>query len=171
MVVIERLRGDGFALAVGELIEILRDAVDGGASIGFLPPLAAAEAGDYFAGVAADEAAGRKAVWGARVDGRLVAMVQLAFEQRPNGRHRAEVQKLVVHSAYRQRGIGRQLMEALEAAARARGLRLLFLDTRQGDPAERLYRSMGYAVGGTIPGYVINGDGVLEATVYYYKLL
>jgi ribosomal protein S18 acetylase RimI-like enzyme len=71
----------------------------------------------------------------------------------------------------RRAGIGRALMLALEDEARRRKRTTLVLDTRQGDPSERLYRSLGWQTAGVIPKYALNGEGGVDATVFYYKLL
>lgn len=154
-----------------ELVELLQDGVDSGASIGFLPPLTEEDGAAYFADVRADLAHGKKDLWVAQQDGRLVGMVQLAYELRANGRHRAEVQKLVVQTAARRQGIGRRLMERLERAARERGLRLLVLDTRQGDPSALLYERLDYTPAGTIPHYALSADGTTHTTRFFYKIL
>ena len=90
---------------------------------------------------------------------------------RPNGRHRAEVAKLVVHGRARGRGLARQLMSAVEDEARALGRTLLVLDTVAGSPAERLYRSLGYAVAGGIPDYARQPDGPLQANTILWRTL
>jgi acetyltransferase len=59
----------------------------------------------------------------------------------PNAGHRAEVQKLLV------------------------------LDTRLGDAAERLYARMGYRRVGVIPKFALSLVGRLEATVIFYRNL
>ena len=46
------------------------------------------------------------------------ASVQLALCQKANGLNRAEVQKLLVHSSAHRHGLGQQLMNTLELAAR-----------------------------------------------------
>ncbi len=65
----------------------------------------------------------------------------------------AEVNKVLVHTRARRRGIARALMLAIVAKARARGLRLLILDTRADREAEPLYRSLGYREAGRIPDF------------------
>jgi len=45
------------------------------------------------------------------------------------------------------------------------------LDTRQGDNAERLYRTLGYHEAGVIPAYAQSASGTLESTVIFYKIL
>jgi hypothetical protein len=59
----------------------------------------------------------------------------------------------------------------LEGCAIQNNRSLLFLDTREGDPAEALYLKLGYVKAGAIPQYVRNPDGSLHATVVYYKIL
>jgi acetyltransferase len=49
--------------------------------------------------------------------GEVAGSVQLALVQKENGRHRAEVQKLLVHSRFRNQGLGRRLMDAIEREA------------------------------------------------------
>jgi GNAT superfamily N-acetyltransferase len=90
---------------------------------------------------------------------------------KPNGSHRAEVQKLIVARPFRGQGIGAALMTAVEAAAREAGRWLLVLDTRQGDTAERLYRRLGWVEAGVIPDFALNSEGTADATVVFYKRL
>ena len=156
-----------------QLTELLYDAVDSGASVGFLLPMPAAEAQEYWESVVAAVAAGHRVLLVARTPnvGKLLGTVQLDLATRPNSLLRAEVSKLLVHSQARRRGIARQLLVALEAQARQLGRSTLVLDTRHGDGAELLYRAMGYHFVGIIPAYFINHDGQPHATALYYKLL
>jgi ribosomal protein S18 acetylase RimI-like enzyme len=171
---IESLTADATAAHLPALVGVLQDAVDDGASVGFLPPLESAEAADYWRSVAAALQDGsRRLLVAFHPDPALglVGAVQLDLATRPNGLHRAEVAKLLVHRAARRRGIGRALMLALEAEARRLGRTTLVLDTRAGDPSELLYQSLGYTRAGLIPQYARSATGALDATVYYYKLL
>ena len=157
-----------------QLHQLLHDAVDSGASVGFLPPLPAAEAHEYWQSVAAAIEAGHRVLLVARepsAAGLLLGTVQLDLATRPNSLLRAEVSKLLVHTRARRQGIARRLLEALEAQARQLGRTTLVLDTRHGDGAELLYRSLGYQFVGVIPAYFINYDGQPHATAVYYKLL
>lgn len=99
---------------------------------------------------------------------KLLGSVQLALEPRANGRHRAEVTKLMVLRSERGRGVGRALMEALLGAARESGRTLLLLDVRSGDPAERLYRALDFVPFGHVLGYARSPDGRLADTTFYY---
>jgi hypothetical protein len=62
-------------------------------------------------------------------------------------------------------------MLAAEEHARRLGRTTLVLDTREGDPSERLYRGLGWTLAGTIPRYARSADGSLHTTALYYKLL
>ncbi|MEI7770605.1 MAG: GNAT family N-acetyltransferase [Chloroflexales bacterium] len=166
---IERLSATAATATRDDLSAILRDAVDGGAAVGFLPPLSAIEATQYWDAVIAEVAAGTRALLVSRVGGMAVATVQLALPGRPNASHRAEVQKLLVHRAARRRGLGTALMMAVEGLAREFGRSLIVLDTRAGDHGERLYRRMGYREAGRIPGYARSADGSLHTTVIFYR--
>jgi ribosomal protein S18 acetylase RimI-like enzyme len=169
---IESLTADGVDAHRPALVTLLRDTVDSGASIGFLPPVADAEAHAYWAAVAAALGDGSRIVLAAH-DGELglVGSAQLELAMRANARHRAEVSKVMVHRRARRRGIGRALMRALEEHAGRCGLTTLVLDTRQGDPSEALYRAMGWTFAGAIPRYARSATGALDATALYYKLL
>jgi acetyltransferase len=154
------------------LVALLKDVVDGGASVGFVPPLGADEAAAYWDSVAAALKRGGSRLWIARAAvGGIVGTVQLELAPQANGRHRAEVSKLMVLSSARRQGIARLLMEAAEVEARRLGRTTLVLDTRQGDPSETLYRGMGWEPVGTIPRYARSADGTLHTTAFYYKLL
>jgi len=156
----------------GDLVELLQNVVDDGASVGFLPPLSQGEAGEYWDGVFEAVAGGGRLLWIARApDAGVAGTVQLDLEKRANGNHRAELIKLMVHTGARRRGIARALMHAAEAEARRRGRRTLFLDTRLGDPSERLYRGLGWQFVGSIPEYARSASGALDANAIYYRLL
>ena len=169
---IEQWSAEQALAGIEELNALLIDSVDTGASIGFLPPLSAEEATAYWAGVAAEVRAGEKFLLVAHDGaGTLVGSAQLALASKANARHRAEVQKVMVHTAARRQGLAFALMRALDVLAQQIGRTLLVLDTRQGDPSEQLYQKCGYTMVGIIPAYARNGDGGLDATVLYYRQL
>jgi acetyltransferase len=171
-VVIDALDADRAESELHALVGLLKDAVDSGASVGYLPPLAAAEGEVYWRGVVEDVRRGSCVLLGAReADGTLVGTAQLLPAMRPNGSHRAEVAKVIVHTKARRRGIGRALMLALEVRARGLGRTTLVLDTRRGDPSEQLYASVGYTLAGVIPRYAQSANGALDPSAFYYRLL
>lgn len=156
-----------------QLTELLCACVRGGASIGFLADITAAEADEYWDAVCRAAGAGAKLLLVARDEaGAIVGSVQLALESRRNGRHRAEVQKLMVLPTARGRDLGTQLMTLVEQQARERAVRLLFLDTSEGaGGAQAFYEKLGYAYVGGIPGYALDPDGTPTQNAIFYKVL
>jgi ribosomal protein S18 acetylase RimI-like enzyme len=171
MMTIEQMDVEQAAGALDALATLLQDAVDGGASVGFLPPLGAEEAHNYWNDVLEALRAQSRVLLVARQGQQILGTVQLDLARRANATHRAEVQKLLVHRSARRQGIGRALMQAAEVAARAHTRSLLVLDTRLGDPSEQLYTMLGYTRAGVIPQYARSADGALDATVFFYRLL
>ena len=155
------------------LAAVLHAAVHECASVGFVLPFSLEDAlGFWRDRILPVVRTGARRVWVARVEGRLVGTVQLILDTPPNQRHRAEIAKLLVLPDARRLGIGRALMQAAEAAARAEGRTLLTLDTRTGDRAEPLYLSMGYIAAGVIPGYARGPHSAeLEPTTIMYKAI
>ncbi|HEX3272062.1 MAG TPA: GNAT family N-acetyltransferase [Ktedonobacterales bacterium] len=150
---------------------LLRDAVASGASVGFLPPLKPEESRAFWQETLDEVATGTRLALGAWLDEQLVGTVHLALATKPNGRHRGEVQKLLVHTSARRQGIAQKLLEAIERVALDSGRTLLVLDTEQGSDAERLYRRVGYTEAGVIPRFAATTAGPLTATVIFYKEL
>ena len=127
--IIEPLSAAPNAADLSDLGALLRNVVEGGASIGFMLPLAEAEIASFWSGVIAGASAGQRLVFVARDAGRIVGSAQLALAPLPNSRHRAELQKLLVHRSHRGRGLGTALVRAAEAAARVHGRTLIVLDS------------------------------------------
>ncbi len=151
---------------------LLRESVHAGASIGFLDPLSESDALVYWRKVALDLDGGHRLILVARDAGRIVGTAQLALESRANGRHRAEVQKVMVSTSVRRRGIASLLVSDLERRARERGVRLLVLDTSEGPGGARaFYDALGYSYVGGIPGYALDPDGAPARNAIYFKEL
>ncbi|MFJ8660769.1 GNAT family N-acetyltransferase [Streptomyces sp. NPDC093795] len=170
---IERLTPEAVrAHAATGLAALLVDAVDGGASVGFLAPLETTEAAAWWTGVAEEAGEGLRDVWAAHgPDGGLTGVVTLVRSGAANGRHRGEIARLLVHRSARGRGLGHRLLATAEAHAIATGLSLLVLDTQTDSPAERLYRGAGWTAAGTIPDFAADPAGTLRSTTLYYKRL
>ncbi|MGG4345924.1 N-acetyltransferase family protein [Paenibacillus lautus] len=148
-----------------QLTELLIRVVENGASVGFLAPLSYDEAYAYWEDVLGPGVT----LWVAVQDGQTIGTVQLQYAMKANGRHRAEVAKLMVDPASRRGGIGRALMLHLEPKAKQEARTLLVLDTREGDPSNKLYQSLGYIQAGVIPDFALSSNGELDGTVLYYK--
>ena len=63
------------------------------------------------------------------------------------------------------------LMEELEGLSNKLGLKLLVLDTREGDISEKLYSKIGFERVGIIPKFTLGSDENYVGTAIYYKLL
>ena len=151
------------------LADLLVDCVEGGASVGFMHPLAPAKARAFWRGVADGVAAGQRALLVAEDDAGIVGTVQLVLDQPENQLHRADLSKMLVHRRARRRGLGEALMQAAEQMARDCGKSLLILDTVTGSDAERLYVRLGWVRVGTIPEYALLSHGGLWGTTVFYK--
>lgn len=152
-----------------ELGLLLADAVLGGASVGWPGPLDAEAAAAWWLALANRVDAGDVIVLAARAEGHLVGTVQLRLADPPNGRHRAELAKLLVLQSHRRQGLGAALVRRAEEVAIGAGRTLLILDTLTGSPAENLYRKLGWVPLGVLPGYALVAGGTLEATSFFYR--
>ena len=152
-------------------VELLRDVVNGGAAMGFLAPLGPGDAMDYWLSLRTELNTGSRVLLGAFIDGRLVGSGQLALSRWPNARHRAELQKLIVGTRVRGRGVGRAIMAALHDSARLYGRSLIILYTRRETGAQGFYEDLGYTAAGVIPGYTFGQMGERYDTVLMYREL
>jgi ribosomal protein S18 acetylase RimI-like enzyme len=152
---------------INQLSELLVMVVEGGASIGFLPPMKLSDAEGYWENLLGPEVI----LFIAKIGEEIVGSVQLHLCTKQNGKHRAEIGKLMTNPNFRRRGIGRVLMQAAEERAKQEGITLLILDTREGDPSNNLYHAKGYIESGQIPNYAKSANGELHTTVFYYKIL
>lgn len=168
---LRRVIGESFPHYRQGLIELLLDAVVHGASVGFLANIDSAQAGAYFDTVHQAVDQGSLLLWVVVRDEQVLASVQLALCQTPNGMNRAEVQKLLVLSSARRRGLGQQLMQAVEQTARQQQRGLLYLDTEASSDAEAFYRSLHYTRVGELPDYCATPDGEYRPTAIYFKTL
>ena len=168
---VEELAPNEIDRAIPSLSQVLAACVAKGASIGFLPPFDAADAAEFWRKMAIQIRAGERRLLTARQGGRILGAVMLVLAMPANGRHRAEISKLIVAPDGRRQGVGRALMMAAEGLARREGRTLLVLDTRTGDAAEDLYAGLGFRKTGLIPDYVRSETGALESTTVMYKQL
>ncbi len=168
---IESLSSPPSPVDFAALSALLRDAVESGASVGYLVPVREEEMTSFWQDVFSDVARGTRVVLVAREAGRIVGSVQLGLATRPNARHRAELQKLLVLRSHRGHGLGCALLHAAEQAALAHQRFLLVLDTSATGNALGLYARCGYTRVGVIPHFASDPDGSLIDTVIYYKEL
>src|SRR5258708_3157999 len=148
---------------IQQFADLLMDAVDSGASVGFMPPFTESEALNYWRGVIAAMREGSRILL-VVVDGDWIqGSVQIGLEMRANGNHRAEAMKLFVHRRARRQGLARALMAEVESMARHIGRTLLLMDTRTGGEAEKMWEGLVYTKFGARPDYARNRDGFVPA--------
>lgn len=90
--------------------------------------------------------------WGAWQGQELYGMVGLEHEKRARNRHKGTVIGMYVAPEVTGQGVGRALLEALLAQARAQGLASLVLTVTEGNArAQRLYAAVGFRSFGLEP--------------------
>ncbi|MGW8393730.1 N-acetyltransferase family protein [Pseudoduganella sp. HUAS MS19] len=169
---IDELDGAGLLAHADQLAEVLRACVLAGASVGFELPCPQEEARAFWLGLQGALERGERRMFIVRGDdGSIDGTLQLVLAGMPNGRHRAELSKMLVHPRARRQGLAQALIRHAEAVARSLRRTLLVLDTCTGEPAEGMYARLGYERCGVIPQFATMPDGRLGATTFMYKLL
>jgi GNAT superfamily N-acetyltransferase len=153
------------------LAALLLGAHDAGMALGLAAPLTPDDAKAAWRSTAALVAPGERVQLAAFDGDELLGAVHLARATAANGRHRAEIQRLVVAERARGRGAGRALMSAAVEHARALGLRLLWLSTHAGTDADRIYPRLGWTRSGVIPDYAVLPSGELADNAFFYLKL
>jgi ribosomal protein S18 acetylase RimI-like enzyme len=152
------------------LCELLEDGVRSGASLGFLVPLSRREAEQDWQDLQPTLSDDNQ-LWVARADGRLLGCLRLRLATSADARHRAAVERLVVRSTHRRRGIARALLAAAERAARAQGRTLLLIEVDADGSAACALQRLDWRVAGTIPGHAAAPDGTLRDGAILFRQL
>lgn len=153
------------------LVEVLVDAVDDGASVGFMADMSHAEADAFWREMITGIPSGRTHFFAAIDGDDVLGTVLMQPSFKTNQPHRADVAKLLVMRRARRAGVASRLMDTLETHALSLGRKLLTLDTASGSDAEMFYRGRGYRRTGEIPGFCLMPDGSLNGTMIYYRAL
>ena len=154
---------------VTDLASVLCELVESGQNIGFLRGLTIEDAVTWWRRLLDDP---EVLTWVARDDDeRVLGTCSLRLAPEANGRHRAEVTKLLVRESARRRGLAASLMVAVEAEAVLLDRTVLILDTEAGSDAELFYESQGWIEYGLMPEHSAGPDGVLRPTRFYWKSL
>ncbi|MEV0097198.1 GNAT family N-acetyltransferase [Streptomyces sp. NPDC050738] len=169
-----RLSPAELTAAVDELADLLVEAVEDGASLGFLAPLDRAEAAAWWRSLAPDVAEGRLVMWAAYDSddrSRLTGTISFAPARKANSRHRGEIAKVLVRKEARGQGLARRLLAVAERHAAETGVTLLMLDTETDSAADHLYRREGWTAFGTVPRYAADPAGELQPCTFFHKSL
>lgn len=154
------------------LVDLLVDAVEGGASVNFIWPMTRAKAEKWWDGALPGALSGERMIFVAEREGVIDGTVQLILAPQENQPHRADLGKMLVHRRARRMGLGAALLQAAEDHARKIGRTLLTLDTESGGDGERLYARMGWVKFGEVPGYALRADVTeAEGASFFYKRL
>ncbi|HEY2376353.1 MAG TPA: GNAT family N-acetyltransferase [Gemmatimonadaceae bacterium] len=168
---VRRIWPSEIELLLPGLVTLLRETVNDGSPLGFLPPITPVEAREYWLSLRPELYAGSRVLLAAFAERRIIGSGQLRLPTVPNGLHRAEVQKVFVGNTRRGRGVGRVIMAAMHDAARQHGRSLLLLNTRRGGPAEDFYKHLGYREVGVVPGYTLGSSGERHDSMALYRQL
>ena len=169
---VRRIGANEAVACVDALADVLIDCVEGGASVGYMLPLAREKALGFWRGVAEGVARNERVLLIAENRaGEILGTVQLIVAQPDNQPHRADVGKMLVCRKARRQGIAQRLMAAVEDVARDEGKSVLVLDTVTGGAAEGLYEKAGWQRVGVVPKYALMPDGEFCATTIYYRHL
>ena len=132
------------------------------------PPLAGDAARVAWQRTAAAVAAGTRRLIVAWADGVLAGTVGLDLATPPEQHHRAEVAALLVHPAFRRRGLGRALLAHAGQEAAAAGRTLLTAQTLKGEGAF-LLRAEGWTEAGRIPDYSRDAGGTPRTMLFFWR--
>lgn len=161
---IVELDTDAVERHIDELARLLLDAHASNMALGLAAPLTREVAADTWRTL-------NGVLLAAIDDGVVVGAVNLAPTSTPNGRHRAEVQKLAVRVDRRGGGIGAALLEAAAETARELGLRLLWLTTHADTDSDSFYVKRGWVRSGIIPEWSQAPDGRYATNAFFYLQL
>jgi GNAT superfamily N-acetyltransferase len=150
---VRRIWPSEIEMLLPSLVSVLCETVNGGSPLGFIPPITAAQAREYWLSLRPELYAGSRVLLAAFAERRIIGSGQLRLPSVPNGLHRAEVQKVFVGGSRRGRGVGR------------------LLNTRRGGRAEEFYRQLGYREVGVVPGYMMGPGGERHDSTSLYREL
>ncbi|KAK5578326.1 hypothetical protein RB653_007996 [Dictyostelium firmibasis] len=157
-----------------QLVNLLIDGVESKAAIGFVYPLSREKAIEFWDKVNQELKVGTKILLVSKIEGSIVGTIQCSWTNTySNAKHRCEIQKLIVHTTHRKKGIAKLLLKEIEKYSLSIGKELLILDTRSGDPVTyNLYKSIGYIEVGSIPYFASESNvGEYSGTTIFYKLI
>lgn len=169
---VRALNADEAAARREELIALLVDAVESGASVNFVWPMTREKSAAWWDGALASHVRGERLILVSEDESGFTGTVQLVLAPQENQSYRADIAKMLVLQRARRRGLGAALLRAAENEARRLGRTLLTLDTESGSAGEALYAAQGWIKFGEVPGYAMRADGsARQAASFFFKEL
>jgi GNAT superfamily N-acetyltransferase len=143
------------------VLSLWADVVNAGGAVGFVPPVTPDEIRPSLITHLTAMADGRmRLLAGYDEEGRVVATAFLALNTHHLKRHWIWAYTVMVHPRHQGRGYGRELMHAVQEAARDMdGIEAIQLTCRGGTGAEHFYAACGYKEVGRVPGAIRLGPG------------
>ena len=151
------------------LVDLWVRVSNAGGAVGFLPPTSAADVAPVARAELDSVRAGRDDLVVALADDVPLAFGFLATSATPATRHVGEVRRLQRDPEARGRGLGAQVLAALERAGWDRGLELLTLTVRGGTGHDRFYRAHGWSLDAVVPGRLRGADGGARDVLHLSK--
>lgn len=143
------------------VLALWTDVSNAGGAVGYVPPVTPDEIRPQLVQHLAAMADGRmRLVVGREADGTVAATAFLAHNAHRLMVHWIWAYTVMVHPRHQGKGYGRDLMAAVESAARSLdGIEAIRLTCRGGLGLERFYESCGYKEVGRVPGAIRVADG------------
>ncbi|GGO56218.1 N-acetyltransferase [Streptomyces daqingensis] len=155
------------------LSSLWADVTNADGAVGFLPPVTPEDVRpDLLTHLAAVDSGRTRMLIGRDGTGAVAASAFLAFNAHRLKRHWCSVYTVMVHPGSQGQGHGRDLMSAVEKAARdIDGITALRLSCRGGLGLERFYVSCGYREVGRLPGAIMVSDDDFRDDVTFWLSL
>jgi GNAT superfamily N-acetyltransferase len=136
------------------------DVSNAGGAVGFVPPVAPEDVRpDLLRHLVAMEDGRTRMLVGRDETGAVAATAFISLNAHRLKRHWCSVYSVMMHPSHQGKGYGRELMTAVEKAARAMdGIVGIWLSCRGGLGLERFYESCGYREVGRVPGAIKVSD-------------
>ncbi len=155
------------------LSSLWADVTNADGAVGFLPPVTPEDIRpDLLNHLAAVDSGRTRMLIGRDGTGAVAASAFLAFNAHRLKRHWCSVYTVMVHPGSQGQGHGRDLMSAVEKAARdIDGITALRLSCRGGLGLERFYVSCGYREVGRLPGAIMVSEDDFRDDVTFWLSL
>lgn len=106
------------------------------------------------------------------VDGCVVGTMVIIKQKHPLFAHRCELVDVVVNGEYQGRGIARKLFDYCVNKCKRNNIQLILTGVRGGEPAEKVYRKLGFIEYGRLVGGIVepwNNSREYDEVLLYYR--